>query len=34
MKEFYSKPVVEVEMFNAVEVLTISGTEENIGDDL
>lgn len=38
MKEIYSKPVVEVEMFNAVEVFTVSttlgGTEENIGDDL
>ncbi len=32
MKEIYTKPVVEVEMFKAVEILTVSqttGTEEN-----
>lgn len=33
MKEFYSKPVVEVEKFQTVEILTVSGTEENIGQD-
>ena len=30
MKEIYTKPVVEVEMFKAVEIMTVSqGTEEN-----
>lgn len=32
MKEIYTKPVVEVEMFKAVEILTVSqttGTEES-----
>lgn len=29
MKEIYTKPVVEVELFKAVEILTVSGTEEN-----
>lgn len=35
MKEIYSKPVVEVEKFQTVEILTVSGTgtEENIGQD-
>lgn len=34
MKEVYSKPVVEVEKFQTVEILTVSaGTEENIGQD-
>lgn len=28
MKELYSKPVAEIEKFSAVEVLTLSGTEE------
>ena len=35
MKEIYTKPVVEVELFTAVEILTvsytqISGTEEGV----
>ena len=29
MKEIYTKPVVEVELFTAVEILTVSGTEES-----
>ena len=34
MKEIYTKPVVEVEMFKAVEIMTVSytdgtGTEES-----
>ena len=29
MKEIYTKPVVEVELFKAVEILTVSGTEES-----
>lgn len=33
MKEIYSNPVVEVEKFQTVEILTVSGTEENIGQD-
>lgn len=38
MKEIYSKPVVEVELFKAVDVLTLSQetttrTEENLGED-
>ena len=39
MKEIYSKPVVEVEKFAEVEILTISngdplpGTEMGSGDD-
>lgn len=33
MKEIYSKPVVEVEKFQTVEILTVSeGTEENLVD--
>lgn len=34
MKEIYSKPVVEVEKFQTVEILTISGTEEGFVPDL
>ena len=33
MKEIYTKPVVEVELFTAVEILTVStpgGTEEGV----
>lgn len=33
MKEIYTKPVVEVELFKAVEILTVStpgGTEEGV----
>ena len=31
MKEIYTKPVVEVELFKAVEIMTVSqeGTEES-----
>lgn len=34
MKEIYSKPVVEVEKFQTVEILTVSGggTEETVVD--
>lgn len=34
MKEIYSKPVVEVEKFQTVEILTVSGTEETLDPDL
>lgn len=33
MKELYSKPVVEVEKFNSLDVITTSGIEQD-GDDL
>lgn len=34
MKEFYSKPVVEVEKFQTVDVISTSGTEEGFVPDL
>ncbi len=33
MKEFYSKPVVEVEEFKTADVVTTSLIEEGNGDD-
>lgn len=34
MKEIYSKPIAEIEEFKAVDVLTLSGTEEGQVPDL
>lgn len=33
MKEFYSKPVVQVEEFKSLDVVTTSYIEENNGED-